>query len=45
MGIPKLDNAVVRAKIDFLEENSYLSRGTDTREERLTKGFGGTAID
>ena len=38
MGISKLDNAAVRAKIELQEENLYLSEGTDTREERCTKG-------
>ena len=34
-----------RVEIELPEENPYLSEGTDTREERRTKGFGGAAID
>ena len=48
MGISKLDNAAVRAKIELpeLEEGKpYLFGGTDTRGERRTKGVGGAAID
>ena len=45
MGISKLDNAAVRAEIEFLEENLYLYGGTNTREERRTKGFRGAATD
>ena len=30
MGILKLDNEVVRAEIELLEENPYLSEGIDT---------------
>ena len=30
MGILKLDNEVVRAEIELLEENPYLSGGIDT---------------
>ena len=48
MGISKLDNAAVRAKIELpeLEEgNPYLFGGTDTQGERRTKSVGGATTD
>ena len=45
MGISKLDNVVVGAKIELHEENPYLSEGIDTREERCTKGSRGDATN